>query len=197
MRLTYALASLLVVGSASARFHGLLQNSNHIESLLQKDSDLIATLTRRQAANPVDNEPRISTTPFSGDARMADFPAWNAATKAACDTAMAALNGQASNPTGLGVCYNLPYLNNRTGVFLAEVRTYPLSQPVDIWAGLNPTDFKLALSYRGADTQDVTDTLPEKTPMVHMFVGRINSNLMGTAMTQFVYHISAFYHTKY
>jgi hypothetical protein len=155
---------------------------------------------------------------------MIDFAKWEEETRPACDNAMAALNGQASNPTGLGVCYNLPFLDNQTGVFLAELRLYNLTAPIDPWTGIRAVDINMALAYTGATVQmtDMNGTIRKRNEItwrsvratddgsvlverqnsggnapemlkVLMFVGEINSNLMGTAMTQYVQHLQPHY----
>ncbi|KAF2279297.1 uncharacterized protein EI97DRAFT_171922 [Westerdykella ornata] len=199
------LLGFLLASHASATSHALFSRSHDAMEHLQRDTNLVATLTRRQDANPADTAPRISTTPASGDAAMADLAKWEAETKAACDTAMTALNGRASNPTGLGVCYNLPFLDNSTGVFLAELRLYNITAPIDPWRGIAAADIDLALSYSGATVQNMPGTFQKRsapngnnplsrrqnnnaqtpeTLKVLMYVGQLNANLMGTAMTQ-------------
>lgn len=204
---------LLAVPTLAKSIH-YHQHISHYETNLARDADTRATLTRRQDPNAADPAPQVSTRPASGDAATADFEKWDAATRAACDTAIVGLNGLVSNPTGLAVCYNLPYLDNSTGVFLAEIRMYNVTPPSDPWVGIRIEDIDLALAYLGAMTTNITwppvqeqsqnqrrrrgeevkDVLverqipasPETPPMVkvRMFVGQINDNLMGTAMTK-------------
>ncbi|KAF1976496.1 hypothetical protein BU23DRAFT_578445 [Bimuria novae-zelandiae CBS 107.79] len=209
------LGGLMLAGYASAKtptVNALFQRSEDIEDVLRRDADMMATLTRRQDANGVGSAPKISTTPASGDAAKADLAKWEEQTKAACGTALTALNGQASNPSGIAVCYNLPFLDNQTGIFQAELRMYNISAPIDPWVGISAADVNMALSYLGATVQnmngtfakrDITDfsyppirerdvegTLVERQAAapaelkVLMYVGKINSNLMGSAMTQ-------------
>jgi hypothetical protein len=215
------LGGLLIAGYASASSRHILFPRRHdLGHILQRDSDdLVATLTRRQDAedsDDEDDEPQVSTTPASGDAAMADLEKWEADTQAACNSALTQLNGQPSNPTGLAVCYNLPFLDNQTGVFLAELRLYNVTAPIDPWTGVSAGDINLALSYLGASVQNTNGTFNKRDEMqfapiraraenslliekrqnaaggtpeqlkVLMYVGRINSNLMGTAMTQYV-----------
>lgn len=209
---TALLGSLLLAGHASAKVNvnALLQRSNDIEDVLRRDANLVASLTRRQDANPAAQVPQISSTPASGDAAKADLEKWNADTQAACNNALGQLNGQATNPSGIAVCYNLPFLDNQTGVFQAELRMYNISAPIDPWKGVTAADISMALSYRGATVQSMTGTFSKREAItwppvrdgmlvgrqdggngpqqlkVLMYVGKINSNLMGTAMTQCV-----------
>lgn len=207
------IGGLLAAGHVTAIKLGhvgaLLQRSDDVEEGLRRDAELIATLTRRQNANPADSAPLASLTPASGDASTADLAKWEDDTKKACMNSFSALNGQASNPSGIAVCYNLPFLDNRTGVFQAELRMYNISAPIDPWAGVTAADVSMTLSYLGATVQNMAGNFSKRdltyppvreleerdgllverqsaTQMtelkVLMYVGRINSNLMGSAM---------------
>ena len=188
------------------------KRSTDLEDLLGHDAKMMASLTKRQDANGVETAPRITTTPASGDAAKADLAKWEEQTKAACGNALTALNGQASNPSGIAVCYNLPFLDNQTGIFQAELRMYNISAPIDPWVGVTASDVSMALSYLGATVQNMNGTFTKRDvadisfpPIkqravegslverqatapnelkVLMYVGKINSNLMGSAMTQ-------------
>ncbi|KAF2451037.1 hypothetical protein P171DRAFT_451377 [Karstenula rhodostoma CBS 690.94] len=201
----------MLAGYASAKaptVNALFKRGDHVEDMLRRDADIMATLTRRQDANGAQSAPQISTTPASGDAAKADLAKWEEQTKAACGSALTVLKGQASNPSGIAVCYNLPFLDNQTGIFQAELRMYNISAPINPWLGVSAADVSMALSYLGATVQstDVTfakrDILDISYPPIKerslverqaaapqelkvlMYVGKINSNLMGTAMTQ-------------
>lgn len=211
------ISTLLLAVPTLAKSIPYLQQTSNLDAVLARHAKARATLTRRQDSNAADPAPQVSTIPASGDAATADLAKWDAATRAACDTAITGLNGQVSNPTGLAVCYNLPFLDNSTGVFLAELRMYNVSAPSDPWVGIRMEDINLSLFYLGAMAKNITwppvqspspapnqkrkneevrNVLVERQnaapspagtpPMlkVHMFVGQINSNLMGTAMTK-------------
>lgn len=205
---TALVGGLLLAGHASAKLNSVFQRSEDIEEVLRRDADMLATLTRRQDSNPAQDAPKVSTTPASGDASKADLAKWETDTKAACASALGALNGQASNPTGLAVCYNLPFLDNATGIFEAELRLYNVSAPINPWDGVTAGDVSMTLSYLGATVQSMNGTFikrdiewpPVRSSLVERqnggssagpvelkvlnYVGRINSNLMGSAMTQ-------------
>jgi len=142
------LSGLLLAAQASASASPKIafQVSTDFESDLRRDAE--ASLERRQ----------LGLTPASGDAARLDLDAWNAQTRAACETALRPLNGQATNPSGLAVCYNLPFLDNRTGIFQAELRMYNISAPTGDWEGIVASDVSMTLSYLGATVQAVNVT---------------------------------------
>lgn len=209
------IGGLLAAGHVTAiklsHVGALLQRSDDIEEALQKDaSNMVASLTRRQNSSPSGTAPLASLTPASGDASRIDLAKWEEETRSACMKTLGNLNGQASNPSGIAVCYNLPFLDNRTGVFQAELRMYNVSAPVDPWVGVTAADVSMTLSYLGATVQNMNGTFQKReltwppvrerdvsegalverqnidsmTQMkVLMYVGRVNSNLMGDAMT--------------
>lgn len=71
----------------------------------------------------------------------------------ACMKALTYLNGVASNPSGIAVCYNVLMLNATSGVFQADVRLYKIAPPTGDWATLDNTPGKITtgLQYMGAD----------------------------------------------
>jgi hypothetical protein len=206
------IGGLIAAGHATAikfgQANALLRRSNDVEEVLRREAGLIGTLTRRQDANSADTTPLASLTPASGDASGADLQKWEEETSAACKQTLRSLNGQASNPSGIVVCYNLPFLDNKTGVFQAELRMYNISAPIDPWVGVTVADVSMSLSYLGATVQNMAGNFTKRDiswpPIrreVHnglvverqaantmtelkvlMYVGRINSNLIGSAM---------------
>ncbi|KAF2731506.1 hypothetical protein EJ04DRAFT_526083 [Polyplosphaeria fusca] len=208
------LGGLLVAGHASAKLNAILERSQDLEDVLRREANsvLVGSLTEREEPGLVIRAPQASTTPASGDASTADLAAWEDETQRACQSALMSLNGQASNPSGIAVCYNLPFLDNVTGVFQAELRMYNVSSPIDPWTGITPADITVAMSYLGARVQTMNGTVakrdiswppirreangllverqtgtgaaPPQELKVLQYVGQINSNLMGSAMTQ-------------
>lgn len=205
--------TLLAAGHAAAfkgpELNARLQPAEDVETVLRRDAEMMATLTQRQDANPVDTAPLASLTPATGDASGANMAKWEEQTRAACMATLANLNGQASNPSGIAVCYNLPFLDTKTGVFQAELRMYNVSAPINPWLGVTAADVSMTLSYLGATVQNMQGNFTKRDvgePMVEgqlyektvkrqnindmkelkvlMYVGRINDNLMGSAMTQ-------------
>ena len=205
-------STLLAAGNAvaSKRASALLQPGQDVEEVLRRDAELMASLTKRQDANSAELAPLQSLMPSSKAPSDADLQKWEADTRAACMATLTNLKGQASNPSGLAVCYNLPFVDNTTGVFQAELRMYNVSAPVDPWVGVTTADIGLTLSYLGATVQNMQGNFTKRQfsyPPIRrrqssrgllierqdiatmteiktlMYVGRINSNLLGPALS--------------
>ena len=154
--------SLSPMKAAHNLAESLHQRSFDIEAQLSDDAYdfLLNNLEKRQgttspssASSSTSTAPTVSTTPVAGSpANVADFniTQWNAMTAQACSDAISALNGNAGNPSGMAVCYNVPFLDNSTGVFESEVRLYNLSAPVNDWTGVQASGINVTMSYLGA-----------------------------------------------
>ena len=81
---------------------------------------------------------------------MTNLAEWDTQTAAACTTALAALNEKAGNPSGMAACYNLPYLNNSTGVFQSDLRLFTVSAPSGTFVNIPSQNVMVGLSYVGA-----------------------------------------------
>ncbi|KAI9770161.1 MAG: hypothetical protein M1835_006604 [Candelina submexicana] len=175
---------------------------------------MLRGLQPRQASSAASSSPSASVTTQSTETAAVDPDTWNTRTVAACNSTLSALNGKASNPSGMAVCYNLPYLNNATGVFQADLRLYRIADPIDDWAGIRSQDVSVGLSYAGASVAagssklkirndatlssstedgDVIDVLGKrqstvpKMLQVFNYVGQINNNSMGPNMNDAQY----------
>ena len=72
---------------------------------------------------------------------------WSQETDVACLEALSAMNGVASNPSGMAVCYNVQSFNNLTGSFRADLRIYQLSAPTEDWVQTSEKNVRLGLHY--------------------------------------------------
>ncbi|KAI9715565.1 MAG: hypothetical protein M1812_005869 [Candelaria pacifica] len=221
LRATVTTALLLSRESISTLAHAFPRLDNDIPSFYhrrhveldiqarQNINHIIHEIQPRQDPSAASSSPSASVTTQSTDTAAIDPNAWNTQTQAACNSTLSALNGKASNPSGMAVCYNLPYLNNVTGVFQADLRLYRIADPVDDWAGIKSQDVSIGLSYAGASVSagssrlksrdDTTlssstvtgggvdglerrqSTVP-KMLQVFNFVGQINDTLRGPNM---------------
>jgi hypothetical protein len=188
------IATSLLLGQVSAGVLGdgtLLVRRDRTEQKMRRYVDSIVEPIQRRAS---------STT---------NATEWNTQTMAACTTALSILNGNASNPSGMAACYNLPYLDNTTGVFQADLRLYSVSAPSGSFANIPSQDVMVGLSYVGATVSAVNaSTLMRRGDLVSLiswprsvdgglkkrqstnltltqsyaFVGQINKDLLTTNM---------------
>lgn len=75
---------------------------------------------------------------------------WDTQTEAACVKSLATMNGQASNPSGMAVCYNVRSFNSTSGAFQADLRLYRIAPPDKVWDSLKTQGVNVGLSYNGA-----------------------------------------------
>lgn len=85
---------------------------------------------------------------FTADGTL-NMTAWNAQVNAACISTLRQLT-VASNPSGTCVCYNLPALDNTTGVFEADLRLFRISDARDAFAGIAPEQINVEVRFPGA-----------------------------------------------
>ncbi|KAL0944919.1 uncharacterized protein CTRU02_202806 [Colletotrichum truncatum] len=84
-----------------------------------------------------------------------NMTAWEAETSAACTAALSHLDA-ASNPSGTCICYNLPSLDTKTGVFEADLRLFKVSEPSGAFSGIPPQNIQVGLSFNGASVSPVS-----------------------------------------
>ncbi|KAF4930617.1 hypothetical protein CGCVW01_v000823 [Colletotrichum viniferum] len=84
-----------------------------------------------------------------------NMTAWETETSAACTSALSHLDA-ASNPSGTCICYNLPSLDAKTGVFEADLRLFKVSDPVGAFSGIPPQNIQVGLSFNGASVSPVS-----------------------------------------
>ncbi|KAF2435472.1 hypothetical protein EJ08DRAFT_580324 [Tothia fuscella] len=101
-------------------------------------------------------------TPVPQQAASISPAEWNAQAEQACMTSVMSLRGKATNPAGLAVCYNVPYLDQAKGVFEAELRLYNISAPSGDFLGVTPAMMMVTLQYQGATIQKSNGVLPVK-----------------------------------
>ncbi|KAM3081163.1 hypothetical protein ACMFMG_005117 [Clarireedia jacksonii] len=144
-------ASLLLAGHVRAGvmtdISSMVSRDNK-EELLRRYIDNIVEPIERRAHNGLASE-------LSTKVADVDLSDWNSQTEAACNTALAMLNGHATNPSGLAVCYNLPFVDNSTGTFKADLRLYNVSAPTGSFANIPTKDVMVSLAYDGATVSTV------------------------------------------
>ncbi|KAL9028067.1 MAG: hypothetical protein Q9180_007230 [Flavoplaca navasiana] len=105
----------------------------------------------RASPSQSSSAPAIALPAASPGAKAATPSAeWRDETAAACMKSLTALNGQASNPTGLAACYNLESFNSSTGVFEADLQLYRIGAATGNWASLMTQAVNVGMSYSNA-----------------------------------------------
>lgn len=172
----------------------LVRREHSMEQKMRRVVDaLIEPIERRQ------------TTTGAGKVNVTE---WDAQTAAACTASLEALNGVASNPSGMAVCYNLPFLDNTSGVFEADLRLYMISAPTGGFANIASPNVQVGLAYDGATVSAVNASSlkrrqEDETSLIswprdeerlqkrvtaptlvqsYAFVGQINKDLLATNM---------------
>jgi len=135
------LLSSHVHAGISAHIPRSIRRDNRIEDMARRFID-DQTIDRREASPP---ESSSST--------------WGNQTQAACTAKLAALNGVASNPAGMAVCYNIPSLNTTDGSFYADLRLYMIAAPTGDFAGIPAQDVTVSLNYPNATVSLINDSM--------------------------------------
>lgn len=107
-------------------------------------------LLRRYVDNIVEDRRRSITDAAPVTTAATSMSDWNTQTEAACSQALDLLDVQNTDPSGLAVCYNLPYVDNSTGVFKADLRLYNVSAPTGAFANIPSQDVQVGLNYAEA-----------------------------------------------
>ena len=103
---------------------------------------------------------------------------WKNQTSAACLKSLTALNGNASNPSGLAACYNVQSWNSSTGIFEADLQLYRIAAATGDWVTLITQAVNVGLSYSGATVAPSgqnhrrRDELPSRTLANSPITGR-------------------------
>jgi hypothetical protein len=73
------------------------------------------------------------------------------ATEQACIDRLANLNGVASSPTGMSVCYDVSSLNMTTGEFVSQIYLWQVSPATGNWTNIDSTSLNVDIAYSGAN----------------------------------------------
>ena len=68
----------------------------------------------------------------------------------ACMNALVIMDGQASNPSGMAVCYNMVSYDNSTGAFQADLKLYKISDGSGDWAMVQQQGMNVEVTYPNA-----------------------------------------------
>jgi hypothetical protein len=116
---------------------------------------------------------------------------WDANTTSACTTSLEALNGRPSNPSGMAVCYNLPFLNETTGIFQADLRLYMVGAAINATTMTKRSDDGSSLiSWPRAEEMEMLKRQTQSIPQLaqaYAFVGQVNKELLNTPGGTYVF----------
>ncbi|WAO90562.1 Hypothetical protein NCS54_00799600 [Fusarium falciforme] len=159
---------------------------------------LTSTLSGRDENSTLDQLPAPNVA-LAKDGSL-NLTAWNADTNKACREVLGGLH-QSTNPSGACVCYNLPSLDMKTGVFEADLRLFKVSEARGGFASVAPEDVQVGVTFDGATVMPIDPRDMNGTGMVgqvasmtkreagpelmqtYMFVGRIDPDKMRDNMT--------------
>ncbi|KAA6413809.1 MAG: hypothetical protein FRX48_02171 [Lasallia pustulata] len=153
----------------------IYKHHGYVDHHLRRNADAILNHVLYHGRNvvpspspsPSPQTPATSSNPFSPitpTAITATAPqGWENQTQAACQTALSAYV-DTTNPSGMALCYNIPYFNPATGAFDADLRLYLVSPPSGDWASLTPQAISVGLSYPGGALAPNTRT-PAQPPI--------------------------------
>lgn len=181
--------------------HAHIYRRQEIEGAMYHDAGAVLARSSYQKRAPIPqqqtqtadgNGPDQSATASPGDVDSGgkfDEAAFNATATKACLGPLSSLTSVV-NPSGMAACYNIPFLDNSTGVFEADIRLYMISSPNEEFTGVQPTDLSLGVMIpkaslsnpRALGSSSSDNTSPETGAMKLLqefqHVGRINANLM-------------------
>lgn len=173
--------------------HVIRRGESMEESMRRYVDSIVEPIGKRQAT------PTLPTTGINATE-------WDAQTQAACTTSLEAMNGVSNNPSGMAICYNLPYLDNSTGVIEADLRLFMIAAPTGSFANIASSNVQVGLAYNGATVSAVNASSLKRrsdaTSLIswpravavakratvptliqsYAFVGQVNQNLMSTNM---------------
>ena len=198
-----AIASLAVglaceLTSATSLLHAprsLHLRHEHLGERIRREAfEIIDTqLHRRQEASQSAAAAAAPSASSSSGIPNLNDPNTSTAITTACYDAFANIT-KVSNAAGWAACYNILFLNNQTGIFEADLRLYQVSQPSGTFAGIQPANINLALSYpeaaisatnQQAERRDLTPRQSSNTMnelQQYSFVGQINKRLILTQL---------------
>ncbi|KAI6251084.1 hypothetical protein HI914_00908 [Erysiphe necator] len=96
---------------------------------------------------------------------------WDIMTQNMCIETIKLTKSQVSNPSGMSICYNLPFLDERTGVFQADLRVFMVNPPSGPFRTISTDKIQVGLSYSGAtvsplNTSALTRRMIDGTPFL-------------------------------
>ena len=96
------------------------------------------------------NPPITAGASTSANTTMTSSPDPASPPDADCMNALIAMNGQASNPSGMAICYNVLSYGNTTGTFQANLKLYRISDGSGDWVMVRQEGMSVGVMYPNA-----------------------------------------------
>ena len=136
---------------AHSPFH--LRHASFDELVHRKAHQVVeGKLNRRELATT-----SSSTAAATSSSAIIDTTEWNTTTTAACESALSVIT-RAVNPSGIVACYNIPYFDNTTGAFEADLRMYQVNAATGNFTGVSSDQISLSLTYPDASVSSSGST---------------------------------------
>ncbi|RKF65023.1 hypothetical protein GcC1_126017 [Golovinomyces cichoracearum] len=149
-----AIISLLLASHVFA-----IRNSGNLISMATKS--ITQSLESRSIDSVIGSIQQRESAPAPGMSGV-NMTKWSSKTEAACETSLKSMNGRVSNPSGMAVCYNLPYLDEKTGVFEANLRIYMVTASTGSFNNIPSDKIDVSLDYNGATVSPVNASVMRK-----------------------------------
>ena len=155
MRFSLATLALICLADGLSRASaGAIDGINDVSYLLTRSTQADDRL-RRKAGTRVNQIHRRAAQAGSPSAPPMAAPTLatplsNATADAACLSAVNGLQPNSTGPSGMAICYNVPYLDMASGTFQADLRMYQVAPASGMWASLPKGSISVELSYPGA-----------------------------------------------
>lgn len=180
------------------------QSTNIHEKTLRDAFDLlqIGYGLEKRAPSPQQDAPAQSPTeqnPPTETSEVAPPPVFdeqqfNASATTGCLDALEDLESVV-NPSGMAACFNIPYFDNKTGAFEADLRVYQVTEAVGDFAGIQPSEYTLQMNIPQATISEplrlVDGTLDGQQEMTLLqefrHFGQISTLLQLDKLTQYVF----------
>lgn len=142
--LYYLLVGEALALASSPNFQ-LSSRSHDINSVANEFVDSIVEMRQRR---------QLSTSTLTEDEFLRmnskDATQWDTVTQNSCMESLKQMN-KVSNPSGMSICYNIPFLDAKTGVFEADLRVYMVNPATGPFQTITPDKIQIGISYAQAE----------------------------------------------
>ena len=156
MQLKYAAIALACLADQVYNAEAKVFIGSGVEGRMRRNEQMevdYRSLHRRfaepQAPSPASAS--VSSSPTSASTLAASSAPPLADMTAACMKSLSSLNGVATSPTGMSVCYDVDSLDTNTGTFVSNVLLYQVSPATGNWTVIDNQSLNVDIGYSGAN----------------------------------------------